>query len=227
MTYSPDIRSAMILSVAASLAVYGASDAMLPLAAIAPAGLFIAGALRAPRAWKLALPILLFSIVFAVVSWWGPSGMRYAAAIRSGARIFFSTLPGIALLGVFDATTLSRGVSWILVGIPGAHRLGIPMMISVALFQFPLLLQRWRDLRLAYLARTPHRRLPLRGVVPLTVSLVLAALQAADDLAAALEARGYRGRVAYPLPKPQAGFFLCLNFSAVLLAGSICSRLIR
>ena len=217
----------MILSLAASLAVYGASDAVLPIVVTVPAVVFLCGAVRAPRAWKLALPVLLFSLVFAVVSWLGPGGMSYTAAIRSGARIFFSTLPGITLVTVFDATSLSRGVSWILTGIPGAHRLGIPMMISVALFQFPLLLQRWRDLRMAYLARTPRRRLPLRGVVPLTVSLVLAALQAADDLAAALEARGYRGRVAYPLPKPQAGVFLCLIFSAVLLAGSICSRLIR
>lgn len=81
-------------------------------------------------------------------------------------------------------------------------RIGIPsqdlaMMIAMALRFMPMLLSEYDRLRMAQMARgadftTGSLALRTRAVASLTVPLLLSAFRRADDLAVAMEARGYR-----------------------------------
>lgn len=81
-------------------------------------------------------------------------------------------------------------------------RIGVPsqdiaMMIAMALRFMPMLLEEYDRLRMAQMARggdfmTGTLALRSRAVVSLTVLLLLSALRRADELAVAMEARGYR-----------------------------------
>jgi energy-coupling factor transport system permease protein len=81
-------------------------------------------------------------------------------------------------------------------------RLGVPimawaLMISIALRFVPVLLDEGEKIRRAQISRGANLEgswlVRLRKIPPLVIPLFAAALKRADDLAQALEARGYRG----------------------------------
>ena len=70
-------------------------------------------------------------------------------------------------------------------------------MISMALRFMPMLLEEYERLRMAQMARgadftTGSLALRIRALAALTVPLLLSAFRRADELALAMEARGYR-----------------------------------
>jgi energy-coupling factor transport system permease protein len=71
------------------------------------------------------------------------------------------------------------------------------MMIAMALRFMPMLLEEYDRLRMAQMARgadftTGNLTLRTRAVTSLAVPLLLSAFRRADELAVAMEARGYR-----------------------------------
>jgi energy-coupling factor transporter transmembrane protein EcfT len=112
------------------------------------------------------------------------------AGLVLGAAVLTRSTPPSDLVGGIER--LLRPLSWI--GIPSQD---LAMMIAMALRFMPMLLEEYDRLRMAQMARgadftTGNLALRTRAVAVLAVPLLLCAFRRADELAVAMEARGYR-----------------------------------
>jgi energy-coupling factor transporter transmembrane protein EcfT len=115
---------------------------------------------------------------------WQFAGLVLGAAVLTGSTPPSDLVGGIERL----LRPLSR------VGIPSQD---LAMMIAMALRFMPMLLEEYDRLRMAQMARgadftTGSLALRTRAVAALAVPLLLSAFRRADELAVAMEARGYR-----------------------------------
>ena len=114
---------------------------------------------------------------------------QFASLVLAAAVLTRSTPPSGLVAGI---ERLLRPFSRI--GIPSQD---LAMMIAMALRFMPMLLEEYDRLRMAQMARgadftTGSLALRSRAIVSLAVLLLLSALRRADELAIAMEARGYR-----------------------------------
>ncbi len=112
------------------------------------------------------------------------------AGLVLGAAVLTMTTPPSDLVGGIER--LLRPLSR--VGIPSQD---LAVMIAMALRFMPMLLEEYDRLRMAQMARgadftTGSLALRTRAVAALAVPLLLSAFRRADELAVAMEARGYR-----------------------------------
>lgn len=134
-------------------------------------------------------------------SWWIFRPSR--AGLVQGALVVFRVFLLLAAGNILTVTTppmaLAGGMEWLILPL---GRLGIPvgqvaMILSVAIQFVPVLLEETETIRRAQLARgarfdSPRLWEKAGAVLPLVVPVFLAAFQRADELATAMEARGYR-----------------------------------
>jgi energy-coupling factor transporter transmembrane protein EcfT len=114
---------------------------------------------------------------------------QFACLVIVAAILTMTTLPSDLVGGI---ERLLRPLQR--VGIPSQD---IAVMISMALRFIPMLLEEYERLRMAQMARgadftTGSLALRIRALVALTVPLLLSAFRRADELALAMEARGYQ-----------------------------------
>jgi energy-coupling factor transporter transmembrane protein EcfT len=114
---------------------------------------------------------------------------QFAGLVISAAILTMTTLPSSLVAGI---ERLLRPLSR--VGVPSQE---IAVMISMALRFMPMMLEEYERIRMAQTARgadftTGGLLLRVRAVSALAVPLILSAFRRADELAAAMEARGYR-----------------------------------
>ena len=114
---------------------------------------------------------------------------QFACLVIVAAILTMTTLPSDLVGGI---ERLLRPLER--VGIPSQD---IAVMISMALRFMPMLLEEYERLRMAQMARgadftTGSLALRIRALAALTVPLLLSAFRRADELALAMEARGYR-----------------------------------
>jgi len=114
---------------------------------------------------------------------------QFACLVIVAAILTMTTLPSDLVGGI---ERLLRPLQR--VGIPSQD---IAVMISMALRFMPMLLEEYERLRMAHMARgadftTGSLALRIRAVAALTIPLLLSAFRRADELALAMEARGYR-----------------------------------
>jgi energy-coupling factor transporter transmembrane protein EcfT len=112
------------------------------------------------------------------------------ASLVLGAAVLTLTTPPSDLVGGIER--LLRPLSW--VGIPSQD---LAMMIAMALRFMPMLLEEYDRLRMAQMARGADfmmgsLALRTRAIAAIAVPLLLSAFRRADELAVAMEARGYR-----------------------------------
>ena len=197
------------------VAVLFATDRAVPLALLAGLVVALAAASRVPVRALLAAPVWLLAVLLLsglllgfttpgpTLARWGPltlsaTGLVLAAVVS--ARLAVLTVG----VGVLTATTTPMGItdalSWLLaplgaVGLPTAE---FAMMMTIALRFVPTVFAEADQIARAQAARGadwttggPVRR--ARALLPLLVPLFVAALRRTEDLAVAMEARGYRG----------------------------------
>ena len=114
---------------------------------------------------------------------------QFACLVIVAAILTMTTLPSDLVGGI---ERLFRPLER--VGIPSQD---IAVMISMALRFMPMLLEEYERLRMAQMARgadftTGSLALRIRALTALTIPLLLCAFRRADELALAMEARGYR-----------------------------------
>jgi energy-coupling factor transporter transmembrane protein EcfT len=114
---------------------------------------------------------------------------QFASLVIAAAVLTMTTLPSDLVGGI---ERLLRPLAR--VGVPSQD---IAVMISMALRFIPMLLEEYDRLRMAQMARgadftVGSIALRIRAVASLTVPLLLSAFRRADELALAMEARGYR-----------------------------------
>ena len=114
---------------------------------------------------------------------------QFACLVLGAAVLTLTTLPSDLVGGI---ERLLRPLSR--VGIPSQD---LAVMIAMALRFMPMLLEEYDRLRMAQMARgadftTGSLTLRTRAVAALAIPLLLSAFRRADELAVAMEARGYR-----------------------------------
>jgi energy-coupling factor transporter transmembrane protein EcfT len=114
---------------------------------------------------------------------------QFAGLIIGGAILTMTTLPSELVGGI---ERLLRPLAR--VGFPSQE---IAVMISMAISFIPMLLEEYDRLRMAQMARgsdftTGSLSLRAKAVIALAMPLLLSAFRRADELALAMEARGYR-----------------------------------
>ncbi len=114
---------------------------------------------------------------------------QFAGLVISAAILTMTTLPSDLVAGI---ERLLRPLSR--VGVPSQE---IAVMISMALRFMPMMLEEYERIRMAQTARgadftTGSLMLRARAVAALAVPLILSSFRRADELAMAMEARGYR-----------------------------------
>jgi energy-coupling factor transporter transmembrane protein EcfT len=113
---------------------------------------------------------------------------QFACLVIAAGILTMTTLPSDLVGGI---ERLLRPLSRI--GVPSQD---IAVMISMALRFVPMLIEEYERLRMAHMARgadftTGSLALRLKAVASLAVPLLLSAFRRADELALAMEARGY------------------------------------
>ena len=156
----------------------------------------------------------------------------YSDAISQTLYIVVRLLLMISLTTILTATTkpldLTLGIEQLLtpfkkIGVP-AHE--IAMMISIALRFIPTLIEETQRIMKAQKSRgvdleEGSMMEKIKSMISLIVPLFISAFQRADDLANAMEARGYvpdRERTRYNQLKMHANDYVALGFSIVVLA---------
>ena len=158
------------------------------------------------RLWPFFLLIFLMNTLFydtAQTLWsWGvlslsEEGMRQGA--RVGLNVFFLMILGQVLTGTTAPLDMTAGLSRLLSPL---RLLRVPvedvaMIIGAAVQFVPVLLEETEQIKKAQTARGARfesKRLTerLRSVLPLAAPIFLSAFRRADELALAMEARGYR-----------------------------------
>ena len=113
---------------------------------------------------------------------------QFTALVLAGALLTMTTPPSDLVGGIERLLRPLRRI-----GVPAGE---IALMIAMALRFLPLLVEEYDRIRMAQLARGADfahggLRRRLRAVASLALPLILAALRRADELAVAMEARGY------------------------------------
>ncbi|MBU2055037.1 MAG: energy-coupling factor transporter transmembrane protein EcfT [Proteobacteria bacterium] len=114
---------------------------------------------------------------------------QFAGLVLGGAILTMTTLPSDLVAGI---ERLLRPLAK--VGVPSQE---IALMVAMALRFMPMILEEYERIRMAQMARGADFRTGslsqrVRAVAMLAVPLLLAAFRRADELALAMEARGYR-----------------------------------
>lgn len=193
----------LVDSIAGFLVVAVAVAALLAASGI-PAGVFLR--ILRPVAFIVALTVLfqvLFSREGATLVEWGPLEI-HAGGLRLGLFLGLRILLLVSAAGLLTATTapvaLADGIEDLLSPL---ERLRFPahevaMMMTIALRFIPTLGEEAEKITKAQAARGadfsqggPLRR--ARALVPVLVPLTVGTFRRADELAEAMESRGYRG----------------------------------
>lgn len=114
---------------------------------------------------------------------------QFAGLVLGGALLTMTTLPSDLVAGI---ERLLRPLAK--AGVPAQE---IALMVAMALRFMPIILEEYERIRMAQTARGADFRtgglsLRVRAVATLAVPLLLASFRRADELALAMEARGYR-----------------------------------
>ena len=179
------------------------------------------------------LVIFLMNTLFydggeALWSWWifQPS----AAGAIIGANVVLKLIFIMILFNILMSTTPPMKVTAALAALlqPLSY-IGIPvselaLMISVAIQFIPTLMEETETIRKAQMARgakfdSPRLRDKAQSAMPLVIPIFISAFRRADELATAMEARGYRGgkrRAAKNTPLQGC------DFAAMLVTTAIC-----
>jgi energy-coupling factor transporter transmembrane protein EcfT len=188
---------AEILLISVFLAAVVATTRMTPaqaLGALRPVAVFIAMIFLVHLFFTEGRPILSLAPLPVRITQEGLVRGIYVtwqfAGLVLGAAILTMTTPPSDLVGGIER--LLRPLSR--VGIPSQD---LAVMIAMALRFMPMLLEEYDRLRMAQMARgadftTGSLALRTRAVSALAVPLLLSAFRRADELAVAMEARGYR-----------------------------------
>ena len=193
----------LVDSIAGFLVVAGAVAALMAASGI-PAGVFLR--ILRPVAFIVALTVLfqvLFSREGATLVEWGPLEI-HAGGLRLGLFLGLRILLLVAVAGLITATTapvaLADGIEDLLSPL---ERLRFPahevaMMMTIALRFIPTLGEEAEKITKAQAARGADfsQGGPLRralALVPVLVPLTVGTFRRADELAEAMESRGYRG----------------------------------
>lgn len=165
------------------------------------------------------------------VRWWifCPSPEGVMKGVNMVARVLLALVLSNLLALTTPPMDLTAAMEWLmrplaLVRVPTGQ---IAMILSVAIGFVPTLFEQTDAIRKAQTARGARfdsRRLVERGraILPLVVPVFLAAFKRADELALAMEARGYRGggrKRRFAPVKGSALWALC--FAAAVLAAEI------
>jgi energy-coupling factor transporter transmembrane protein EcfT len=188
---------AEILLISLFLAAVAAAARMTParaLGALRPVAAFMAMIFLVHLFFTEGRPLLLLAPLPVRITQEGlVRGMyvtwQFAALVMGAALLTLTTLPS-GLVGGIER--LLRPLSR--VGIPSQD---LAVMIAMALRFMPMLLEEYDRLRMAQMARgadftTGSLALRTRAVAALAIPLLLSAFRRADELAVAMEARGYR-----------------------------------
>ena len=164
----------------------------------------------------------------ALCSWWifHPS----AAGAIMGLNVVLKLIFLMILFNILMSTTAPMKVTSALVSLLrplGYIRIPVAdlaLMISVAIQFIPTLMEETEMIRKAQIARgarfeSPRLREKAESIMPLVIPIFLSAFRRADELAMAMEARGYRGgklraRKNAPLQK--------CDFAAIAVTATIC-----
>ena len=164
----------------------------------------------------------------ALCSWWifRPS----VAGAIVGLNVVFKLIFLMILFNILMSTTAPMKITSALVSL--LHPLGyiripvadLALMISVAIQFIPTLMEETEMIRKAQIARgarfeSPRLREKAESIMPLVIPIFLSAFRRADELAMAMEARGYRGG------KRRAGKNAPLqkcDFAAIAVTAIIC-----
>ncbi len=191
-----------------------------------------AGALK--RLWRFLLLVFIMNALFfgpeqAIWRWWIFSLSRQG--VLQGVRVAANVALLVVLSNVLLCTTrpveTTNALSDLLrpLGIIGVPVRDVSMIITVAIRFIPTLTEEVEMIRLAQTARGAKfdsRRLldRAKSVLPLIVPAFVSAFRRADDLAQAMEARGYRGAKGRTL---YASGRLCRrDIAAMLVCGLFC-----
>lgn len=187
------------------------------------------------RLWLLYLMVFLTNALFYTTEtplwkWWifTPS----VPGILQGLKVVFTIIPIMIFSNILTQTTKPLALTAALQSLLSPLRFvrlpadEIAMILSVAIQFIPTLLEETDTVKKAQTARGArfesrylHER--AAALLPLVVPVFLSAFQRADELATAMEARGYRGakyrtrRKRLPLP---ASAWLALGLCALLCA---------
>ncbi len=209
-----DPRVKIVAVVALSLLIFTATPAGIALITLALAALIREARLGLARTAAALRPVAFFmALIFLVHLLWTDGKVllslaplplaisreglvqgayvtwQFAGLVVSAAILTMTTLPSDLVGGI---ERLLRPLAW--VGIPSQD---IAVMIAMALRFMPMLLEEYDRIRMAQMARgadfkTGGPAVRIRAARALAVPLLLSAFRRADELAEAMEARGYR-----------------------------------
>ncbi len=184
--------------------------------------------------WFFVLIFIMNSLFYsdenAIWSWWVISVSK--VGIIQGFNVMFRILIILVLSNIFTLVTppleISSAIQAMLKPLKLLHLPAddIAMIISVAIQFIPTLLQESDTIKKAQIARGARfesRKLHERAaaMLPLIVPMFLSAFKRADELAMAMEARGYRGAkyrsVKKRIPMPAGSYF------AIIICAAICA----
>lgn len=155
---------------------------------------------------KPLLPMFLFVLVVGAVSFGeadaalGPVGINYAGAARSGlgvSRFLLVLIVGIVFSDSTSGAPLREGLEW---AIRPLRKIGVPtrdisLAVTIAVQFLPWVLERFWQLRKAVQSRGQDtigiRRFSPAQLTVLMVPLLISLLKMGDELATAIESRGY------------------------------------
>lgn len=209
-----DPRVKILSVVALSIVIFGATGGEIALISAFLIALVGAARLTPLAAFRALQPVAVFMAMIFIVHLLFTEGTPLLALAplpleitREGlVRGFYVTWQFSCLVLAAALLTLTTPPSGLVGGIERLlrplKRVGIPsqdiaIMISMALRFMPMLLEEYERLRMAQMARgadftTGSLVLRSRAVAALAVPLLLSAFRRADELAVAMEARGYR-----------------------------------
>lgn len=208
-----DPRVKIIAIVSLSVVIFAAGPAQVTLISIALAAVIGAARLTPARLAEALRPIAFFmALIFLVHLFWTdgrplldltPLPLRVTAeGFFQGAHVTWQFAALVIAAAVLTMTTnpsdLVAGIERLLspltrVGLPSQD---IAMMIAMALRFVPMLGEEYDRIRMAQMARgadfaTGGLSLRIRAATALAIPLLLSAFRRADELALAMEARGY------------------------------------
>jgi energy-coupling factor transport system permease protein len=165
----------------------------------------------------------------ALWSWWIFN--LSTAGMAAGANVVLKLILLMILFHILMSTTAPMKITAALVSLLrplGWLRLPVAdlaLMISVALQFIPTLMEETEMIRMAQTARgarfdSPRLRDKAESIMPLVIPIFISAFKRADELALAMEARGYRG--GRPQAPKTAGPLERCDFAAMLVVAAIC-----
>jgi energy-coupling factor transport system permease protein len=185
------------------------------------------------RVWGFLLVVFMLNALFSdgegpLAAWWifrlssGGIKQGFAVVINVVLILVLGNLLTLTTSPIQMTTALESLIKPLkLIGVPTEE---VAMIISVALQFIPTLMEEAESIKIAQLARGARfesKKLPERAVsfIPLVVPIFIAAVRRADELALAMEARGYRN--AKNRTKCQKEPLMLWDYSALTVCVSI------